>query len=629
MRRGRSGREADWSCSLPQDDVDTLVFGATTVIRNLSAGLSGYAFNPSSQPNASADPSIDATSSSYGKHTLAIYHSRRVQSTTSLDRSALILIALISGGDYLPEGIPRAGPISTLALAKLGFGSALLEGLAKHRASSDADREAFLAGWREDVAMELETNRGGFLSRREKALANRVRAEESFPCLQAVADYEHPVVSADRNRKIDWYEQVDMPRLVGWCSDRFEWPVEEIVDKLRNSLWKVLAHHHLRLVALQMDSTVPRLLSPSPLSKAKLMLAVHDYKTSDATSFVPAYRVELDPAPLLHLIVPHLPCPDPHAVAEDDPRRLGIEGASPGKKQKLKTMEKTGRASCSHWIGEGFVCVGEEGRRLVEEWREGVEGRRRRKEEVDGRRRAKDGRIAFPVTKPATTKSTTKKTVPEPVVRSRPPPPVDSSDDESPVARPPSQIKAPVRTTREPVVRSRPPPPVDSDEDDAAVARLLSLPKASSTAKRAHSKTTPPPPVPNGGSTTRPAPKGPRKVAPPPPDRPSKAHGGAIYLDLSDSDLESDDLPERIAFPAKATVTTKAGPDPLRPVEPNSASRNCSTTSSKAPTKGHTTSSGRIKVGDPVKAKSSKAAKGGASVRKDWSEVEVLDLSSD
>lgn len=80
---GRRG-EVDGCLS---DDSDTLVFGAPVVVRNLSAGLLGPGFK-------------EGAGESYGKHSLAIYRADMVEQETKLDRSALILIALISGGDY-------------------------------------------------------------------------------------------------------------------------------------------------------------------------------------------------------------------------------------------------------------------------------------------------------------------------------------------------------------------------------------------------------------------------------------------------------------------------------------------------------------------------------------------------
>ena len=76
------------------DDSDTLVFGAPVVVRNLSAGLSGHAFRPSQE-------AVAAGPDSYGKHSLALFRAEKVAQATELDRPALILIALISGGDYV------------------------------------------------------------------------------------------------------------------------------------------------------------------------------------------------------------------------------------------------------------------------------------------------------------------------------------------------------------------------------------------------------------------------------------------------------------------------------------------------------------------------------------------------
>jgi holliday junction resolvase YEN1 len=84
--------EAEAECALLQtlgivdivitEDVDCVMFGATKVAREI--------------PDPAKRTHVDLFSD--------------VESKTGLDRDGLILIAMMSGGDYLPAGIPTCGP---------------------------------------------------------------------------------------------------------------------------------------------------------------------------------------------------------------------------------------------------------------------------------------------------------------------------------------------------------------------------------------------------------------------------------------------------------------------------------------------------------------------------------------
>ena len=83
--------EAEAECAMLQsrglvdlvltEDVDCLMFGAVTVARELS-----------------------------GEDRNAVVIYQRLEETTGLDRDSLVLIAMMSGGDYLPSGLSGFGP---------------------------------------------------------------------------------------------------------------------------------------------------------------------------------------------------------------------------------------------------------------------------------------------------------------------------------------------------------------------------------------------------------------------------------------------------------------------------------------------------------------------------------------
>ena len=65
------------------EDVDALMFGAGRVAREVGGGV-------------------------HGKSHVVVYED--VEEMTGLDRDGLVLCAMMSGGDYLPVGLPSCGP---------------------------------------------------------------------------------------------------------------------------------------------------------------------------------------------------------------------------------------------------------------------------------------------------------------------------------------------------------------------------------------------------------------------------------------------------------------------------------------------------------------------------------------
>lgn len=150
----------------------------------------------------------------------------------SLDTPSLILIALLSGGDYSP-GIPGCGISVSASLAQCGFGRSLVEkvqslslsislGLqtnsnggtsgsrtAKTKTKTSKTRVTlgtsekeelltWLETWREELCTELRTNSRGFLKKRMPTLASRIEREKWVPDLQVLMAYVCPVTSEER-----------------------------------------------------------------------------------------------------------------------------------------------------------------------------------------------------------------------------------------------------------------------------------------------------------------------------------------------------------------------------------------------------------------------------------------------
>ena len=103
--------EAEAECALLQregivdavlsEDVDTLMFGSGLTLRNWS-----------SEGRGNKSPT----------HVSAYYSKATKVGKSGLDREGMILVALMSGGDYITEGIPGCGIKAACEAARAGFG---------------------------------------------------------------------------------------------------------------------------------------------------------------------------------------------------------------------------------------------------------------------------------------------------------------------------------------------------------------------------------------------------------------------------------------------------------------------------------------------------------------------------
>ncbi|KAL9940225.1 hypothetical protein V8E36_000930 [Tilletia maclaganii] len=130
--------------------------------------------------------------------------------TKSLNQDGLILTALLNGGDYDVQGLPRCGIKTAIALARCGYGKRLLDSFKKHfqppphapgvatsssRTSAAWDRE--LTAWVNDVRDELRNNSHGLLERKATKLASSDSWEQFLrteQALEVVRSYVWPGV---------------------------------------------------------------------------------------------------------------------------------------------------------------------------------------------------------------------------------------------------------------------------------------------------------------------------------------------------------------------------------------------------------------------------------------------------
>ncbi|KAH9009404.1 PIN domain-like protein [Lactarius hengduanensis] len=258
------------------DDVDNFLFGARIVIRNSSANLSGN----SKHTTKNADGRVD------GNHSM-VYTSAEILAHPSiqLTRGGLILIGLLSGGDYHPGGLTGCGTGIAHGLAKCGFGDELL------KATQSLTRDKlpdFLTTWHKD--------------------------------LRVLLSYTNPIISATdtgthhTHTLPQWEHEPDLGKLAHLCELHFEWGLKDtIIKRFRTVLWPSIVLRALRRSTLEVSTTAApggreKELPQDVFGTPSKLLARH----FSSMGFVGGglqelivkhleYRLDIAPAQLVHL----------------------------------------------------------------------------------------------------------------------------------------------------------------------------------------------------------------------------------------------------------------------------------------------------------------------------------------
>lgn len=245
------------------DDVDNFLFGATLVIRNPSATLTGNAA-------AGVLPTTNHTT---------IFSSHRIETheDIGLTKGGLVLIGMLAGGDY-NKGLEGCGMKVAVGLAKCGFGDSLVEACERmitvqEDGGEDEDGkeelERWLVGWRADVARELASNSMGHLPSKRVALSKALLASnnvptpppsvpssqsskpksksksksataagsDTFPDLTVLLYYTRPLTSETHRKSarnklpLAFAREPDLAGIAGICELYFEWGWREMIIK--------------------------------------------------------------------------------------------------------------------------------------------------------------------------------------------------------------------------------------------------------------------------------------------------------------------------------------------------------------------------------------------------------------
>ncbi|PBP19416.1 hypothetical protein BUE80_DR009778 [Diplocarpon rosae] len=274
--------EAEAECALLQrhgivdavlsEDVDTLMFGSGITLRDWSAEGSRGSGPPT---HVSL---FNATKTKEGK--------------SGLDREGMILVALLSGGDYDTEGLPRFGIKAACEAARAGFGKSLCK-LSK----SDEDG---LARWRADLTCEIQTNKSKFF-RTKRSLT----IPDTFPSKDILSLYTHPVVSSESKvtglrEDIIWDGNVDVPGLREYVQDEFDWTNIGGARKFIRNLAPALLVRQLLRRANQRDSGYEDLVL-TQMNEMEYVRSICGRRTHESADGMPELRVVFHPMDIVKL----------------------------------------------------------------------------------------------------------------------------------------------------------------------------------------------------------------------------------------------------------------------------------------------------------------------------------------
>ncbi|KAJ5516259.1 hypothetical protein N7527_007819 [Penicillium freii] len=331
------------------NDVDALMFGSSFTIMN---------FSKESGSGSSSATHVTCYAMGQDGH----------PSNIPLDRPGMILFAMLSGGDYLPSGVPKCGSKLAAEIAKAGFGEDLLQELA-----SQTDVDTGLSEWRERLQYELEENESGYFTRKHPA----VRIPDVFPDRQILEYYAQPKVSSDeemtflRNRLAQaWDKNIDPLAIRTFAADHFEWNYYSGARKLVKLLAEPLISYRLRLQRPVLGvspgfSYVPD--CPAGLQK------VYRGRSSFGTDAVPELQLDMLPADVVGLDLlaeePNPPFPSETSVQEgeeEEDAEVAAESVPPSPSKSRVTKQFDPFSLEKVWIFETVAKIGIPG--VVKNW---------------------------------------------------------------------------------------------------------------------------------------------------------------------------------------------------------------------------------------------------------------------
>ncbi|KAL1896730.1 hypothetical protein Cpir12675_002678 [Ceratocystis pirilliformis] len=277
--------EAEAECALLQqrgvvdavlsEDVDTIMFGCTHTMRFVRSQKSG-------QPTH-----------------IVSHRADRIREEQQLDRKGMVLIALLSGGDYDTDGVENCGVKVASEAARAGFGRSLC---ALKAADADGIRR-----WRENLQHELATNESRFFRQRHKAL----KIPDSFPNMEILRYYTHPVVSSSqaidqlgRLLAFNWAKPIIITEMRHLTEEFFDWGFKGGALKLIRVISPCIFVQ--KLMQLSRDSQNDSLcIEEREKREAELIKKIKSRRRHESTDHIPELRVEYIPLDIAGLDISH------------------------------------------------------------------------------------------------------------------------------------------------------------------------------------------------------------------------------------------------------------------------------------------------------------------------------------
>ncbi|KAF3491444.1 uncharacterized protein GIQ15_00961 [Arthroderma uncinatum] len=314
------------------NDVDALMFGSKVTLLNFSKGSA-------KQSGAATHADLYDTEAKEGDNKV------------SLDIGGMVLVALLSGGDYSPAGVSFCGPKLAAEIARAGFGEDLLE-ITRDMLTGPPDSvtEEGLREWRERLQYELETNESGYFKTKHKA----VRIPDDFPNMAILQNCVHPVTStpkklnAFRNPDL-WSRKIDVGQLRAFVGDYLGWKnligAKNFIRKLAPSLLSY--------------ELFCRSLAPP---RDEILVKISASKSADAFDGLPVLKLEYVP---LHVVGLNLELETvPTTPQEDEVINLDSSDTDGGQKEsqiigKKRTLAEYNPAlPQTIWVFEALARCG-------------------------------------------------------------------------------------------------------------------------------------------------------------------------------------------------------------------------------------------------------------------------------
>ncbi|OBT62841.1 hypothetical protein VE03_07570 [Pseudogymnoascus sp. 23342-1-I1] len=344
--------EAEAECALLQqrglvdavlsEDVDTLMFGSGVTIRDWSC--EGSAKTPPTH--------------------VSLYDSKVTKDGKSgLDREGMILVALMSGGDYDTAGVARCGAKIACEAARAGFGKSLCD--------LSPDDSSGLLAWRENLAHELRTNESGYFRQKNKA----INVPDDFPKKEILQYYMHPIVSSEAallnlRSRLQWDREIDSKRLRVFVEECFEWTSKLSAKRLIRLLAPPMLIYKLRERPKSVDSGHGNLVLIEAQER-EIILDITGERQHFSTDGIPELRLTFQPSGIVGLDldteIDNDSNPDPEdeylAVDEENLDVYQSDNEPTGKSRAMSPMKNRLAAydptePCKTWVSRSITRVG-------------------------------------------------------------------------------------------------------------------------------------------------------------------------------------------------------------------------------------------------------------------------------